>query len=58
MFTMYCIHIIHNLVHLVGYLYVKDVINARTMIHNKMNLSFYFANDIRTHSLSAASALH
>ena len=47
MFTMYCIHIIHNLVHLVGYLYVKDVISARKMIHIKINLSFCIAYCIR-----------
>ena len=47
MFTMYCIHIIHNLVHLVGYLYVKDVISARKMIHIKMDLNLWFANCFR-----------
>jgi len=47
MFTMYCIHIIHNLVHLVGYLYVKDVISARKIIHIKINVSFRFANGFR-----------
>jgi hypothetical protein len=48
MFTMYFIHIIHNLVHFVCYLYIKDLINARKTVHIKMNLSFSFINGFRT----------
>ena len=32
----------HNVHDLVGYLYVKDVISARKMIHIKMDLRFCF----------------